>query len=597
MITFVVSLFILYLGYKIYGSFVDRSFKPDDRRTPAVANNDGVDFVPMKTYKVFLVQLLNIAGLGPIFGAITGALWGPIVFLWIVFGTIFAGAVHDYLSGMLSERNNGASIAEIVGRYLGNTTKQIMRLFSFVLLVMVGVVFMVGPAELIAMLTPETLNVRFWSIVILTYYGIATFLPIDKIISRFYPFFGLSLLVMALLIGGITIFNDIAGVAKIPEIWNYIGNMHYDKVPIWPMMFISVACGAISGFHATQSPLMARCIKSERDGKKVFYGAMCMESVIALVWAGAASAFFYDPTTNGWLAEKIVVLNGKEEIVKFIGNSTSVYNMSISLLGLVGGAFAVIGVILCPITSGDTALRAARLTIADWFKIDQKNAIKRLFLTTTILVIGYTISLCDYSVIWRYFSWSNQTLATIVLWTGGVFLCKNRSKNIGWIAVIPATYMTSVVIAYILQAKEGLNIDPVVSNVIGIVCAVVLLLMYIAKVFLKCDERKGKKSVDKTKENTKGKGEGKVSIKIQKKVGTKKVGTSKNEASSIKAKSSTNIEVNKNVKSTKKSIAKKSKKDVKKTHSKKKDDIKVNIGSKRSRKRKLRKKKAIKAEV
>ena len=267
--------------------------------------------------------------------------------------------------------------------------------------------------------------------------------------------------------------------------------MHYNKVPVWPMMFISVACGAISGFHATQSPLMARCLKSERDGKKVFYGAMCMESVIALIWAGAASAFFYDPVTNGWLAEKIVVLNGKEEVIKFIGNSTSVYNMSIYLLGLVGGAFAVIGVILCPITSGDTAFRAARLTISDWFKIDQKSTVKRFCLTAIILVIGYVISLCDYNSIWRYFSWSNQTLATIVLWVGGVFLCKNKGRNTSWVAIIPATYMTSVIVAYILQAPEGFNLNAFVSDVIGIICATSSLLIFIIKVFFaKCDKKK-----------------------------------------------------------------------------------------------------------
>ena len=495
--SFFLSLLILFIGYKTYGTFLDRKFEPDDRKTPAITKNDGVDYVPMKTWRVFLIQLLNIAGLGPIFGAITGALWGPVVFLWIVFGTIFAGAVHDYLSGMLSERNGGVSIAEIVGKYLGNVARQIMRVFSIILLMMVGVVFMVGPAELIAMLTPKTFNVRFWTIVILCYYTLSSFLPIDKLVSKIYPVFGISLLMMAFLIGGITIFNDVIGVAKMPELWDNFGNMHHHKVPIFPMMFVSVACGAISGFHATQSPMMARCITSEKEGKKVFYGAMCMESVIALIWACASSTFFYDAQTGGWLAEKLININGKEELIKFIGNSSSVYGMSMSLLGIVGGIFAILGVIVCPITSGDASFRSVRFAVADLFKINQQNILKRLVLTLAILSTGYFISLFDYSVIWRYFSWSNQTLAMIVLWAGAVFLCKYKGKNIGWMASIPATFMSAVSMSYLLQAKEGFGLNACLSNVIGVCFALVLLSVYFVKVYLKI--KKDNKEITKTR--------------------------------------------------------------------------------------------------
>ncbi|HIW21763.1 MAG TPA: carbon starvation protein A, partial [Candidatus Dorea intestinavium] len=353
MISFFVCLVALVVGYIIYGNIVERVFHPDERHTPAVEHPDGVDYVPMKPWRAFLVQLLNIAGLGPIFGALSGAIWGPSVFLWIVFGTIFAGGVHDYLSGMLSIRNDGASISEIVGKYLGPVMKNVMRVFSVVLLVMVGVVFMVGPAGLLALLTPNTLNITFWTIVILIYYFLATLLPIDKIIGKLYPIFGICLIIMALGIGGATVLRN--GTHPMMEI--SLQNLHPDGKPIWPLMFITVACGAISGFHATQSPMIARTLTSEKKGRQVFYGAMVAEGVIALIWAAAGCAFYQK---DGGLMTGLLAAQG--------GNSTTVYNMSIGLLGKVGGALAMIGVIACPITSGDTAFRSARLTIADWFK-------------------------------------------------------------------------------------------------------------------------------------------------------------------------------------------------------------------------------------
>ena len=344
MITFICALILLVVGYMLYGRLAENVFRPDGRPTPAVDHPDGVDYVPMKTWRVFLVQLLNIAGTGPIFGALLGAVFGPVVFLWIVFGSILGGGIHDYMSGMISERLNGASISEIVGRYLGKTAKQIMRVFSVILLVLVGAVFTTSPAGLLARLTPEWMNTNFWVVVILIYYLLATLLPIDKLIGKIYPLFGVLLLSVAVgVIGGL-----IAGGYTLPEL--SLANQNPEGQPVWPFMFITVACGAVSGFHATQSPMMARCIKTERDGRKVFYGAMIAEGVIALVWAAAGVAF-YGAT------------GGLQNALNELGQSGVVYDISVSLLGVVGGALAIIGVVVCPISSGDTAFRSARLTI------------------------------------------------------------------------------------------------------------------------------------------------------------------------------------------------------------------------------------------
>lgn len=473
MITFFICLALLIIGFFVYGSIVERVFKPDDRLTPSMAHPDGVDYVPMKPWRAYLIQLLNIAGLGPIFGALSGAIWGPSVYLWIVFGTIFAGAVHDYLCGMLSERNNGASISEIVGIYLGPVMKTVMRIFSVVLLVMVGVVFMVGPAGLLALLTPSVLSVKFWTIVVLVYYFLATLLPIDKIIGKLYPFFGICLIVMALGIGGSTVFHN----AERPMLELTFQNLRPDGAPIWPLMFITVACGAISGFHATQSPMIARCMTSEKQGRNIFYGAMVTEGVIALIWASAGIAFYYDPAHN---MQALLDLGG--------GNSTVVYDMSMKLLGPVGGVLAMIGVIACPITSGDTAFRSARLTISDWFKIDQSDVKKRLALSAPLLVIGYFISLFDYQVIWRYFSWSNQTLAMIALWAGAVYLCRYVSRNTSLMAAVPATFMSAVSMTYILYAPEGLGFGASgmtgTAYIIGVAFAAALAALYLFKVYI-----------------------------------------------------------------------------------------------------------------
>ncbi len=465
MYSFFIALACLFAGYYFYGKFVERAFKPDDRVTPAVLVNDGIDYVPMKKWRIFLIQLLNIAGLGPIFGAISGALWGPVVFFWIVGGSIFAGGVHDYLSGMMSIRHNGASISEIVGIYLGDGMKQVMRVFSVILLVLVGVVFMVGPAGLLAKLTPSVMDVRFWLIVVMIYYFAATVLPIDKLIGKIYPLFGIALIVMAVGVAGGILLQGY----QIPEV--SFANLHPAGAPIWPLMFITVACGAVSGFHATQSPMMARCMTSEKQGRDIFYGAMITEGVIALIWAAAGVAFYQ---TTGGLAVAIKDFGGAAGVV---------YNITFSLLGPIGGVIAMLGVIACPITSGDTAFRSARLTLGDWFKFDQKPMKNRLMLAVPLLAIGYMITFLDYNVIWRYFAWSNQTLAMFALWAGAVYLKRMGANH--WIATVPATFMSCVSVTYILQAAEGFKLPMSISYPGGIIFGIICLSIYLVKVGLK----------------------------------------------------------------------------------------------------------------
>lgn len=464
MITLICAVLLLVAGYVLYGKLVERVFHPDGRPTPATAHPDGVDYIPMKTWRVFLIQLLNIAGTGPIFGALLGAVFGPVVFLWIVFGSILGGAVHDYMSGMISLRMNGASISEIVGAYLGTTAKQVMRVFSLILLVLLGAVFTTSPAALIARLTPEWMNTGFWVVVILVYYLLATLLPIDKLIGKLYPVFGAVLLMMAV---GIIV-GLVVGGYPLPELT--LANMHPEGRPVWPYMFITVACGAISGFHGTQSPMMARCLTSEKDGRKIFYGAMISESVIALVWAAAGVAFY--GTTGGLQAA-----------LEELGQSGVVYDISVSLLGLFGGALAIIGVVVCPISSGDTAFRSARLTIADWFHIDQANLPRRLAVTIPLLAAGAVLTQVDFDVIWRYFSWSNQTLAMITLWAAAMYLVRHADKT--WyslLCAIPATFMSGVSCTYILMAEEGFRLSQSIAYPIGIVFAMVCAAAYGYKV-------------------------------------------------------------------------------------------------------------------
>lgn len=459
-VSFLLSIIALVVGYFVYGKIVEKAFGVDENvTTPAIALEDGVDFVPMPVWKIFLVQFLNIAGLGPIFGAIAGALWGPVAFLWIVLGSIFAGGVHDYFSGMLSARHEGVSIPEVVGKYLGSGFKNFMRGFSVIVLILVGVVFITGPAALIAGLTPPSLDKTFWVYIIFIYYILATLLPIDKIIGKIYPIFGVALLVMALGVSGGIIF----GGYHIPEIT--FANLHPNKLPIWPLMFITIACGAISGFHSTQSPLMARCITNEKQGRAVFYGAMIAEGIVALIWAAAAMAFF---GSTGELGKQMTANGGQGWVVSIISNT---------LLGKVGGALAILGVVACPVTSGDTAFRSARLTIADFLNYKQGKIKNRLMISIPLFVVGFILTKIDFNIVWRYFAWSNQTLAMIVLWASAMYLALNDKFH--WIATIPATFMTAVSITYILVAPEGFKLSQSIAYPLGIAVAILSLVIFI----------------------------------------------------------------------------------------------------------------------
>ena len=439
MISFTIALAVLIVGYFLYGKIVERIMEPDPKRaTPVQTMADGVDYVALPSWKIFLIQFLNIAGLGPIFGAIMGVMFGPAAFLWIVFGTIFAGAVHDYLSGMLSLRRNGASLPELVGEELGNKVKNAMRGFSLILMILVGAVFVYNPADLLLNLTG--FNKYFWIVLIFVYFMCATLLPVDKLIGKLYPLFGVSLLFMAV---GILVMLYVNG-NGMPEIWTefYNHKENPEEYPIFPMMFVSIACGAISGFHATQSPMMARCLQNEKHARPIFYGAMVTEGVVALIWAAAAITF-----TGGY--------DGLQQFLGGNAPSVLVDTLSKSWLGTFGGILAVLGVIAAPITSGDTALRSARLIAADFMKMKQKKITSRLMVSVPIFVICFIIMLIPYDALWRYFAWCNQVLSVFTLWTLSVYLAKRRKPYI--ITLIPAMLMTAVTVTYIFFAEEGIG--------------------------------------------------------------------------------------------------------------------------------------------
>jgi len=466
MITFFISILVLILGYTFYSRFIERieGIEPD-RQTPAYKLNDGVDYVPMPWWRIFLIQFLNIAGLGPIFGAMAGAMWGPIAFLWIVLGSVFAGAVHDYFSGMLSIKHNGLSITEIVGIYLGKWAKQFMRGFTLILMVIVGAVFIMGPAKILAGMIPAFNSLTFWVLVVFVYYLVATMLPIDKVIGKVYPLFGFTLFFMAL---GLII-ALIARGYHMPELnMANFRNFHVnsDKFPVFPMLFITIACGAISGFHSTQSPLMARCITNEVYGRRVFYGAMITEGVVALIWAAIGMSFY------GGINELNVIMEANQ------GNAAVLVNeISNSLLGKFGGLLALLGVVAAPITSGDTAFRSARLIVADFLSFKQGPIRNRLMISVPLFAIGFLLTRIDFSIIWRYFAWTNQTLAMVVLWAITVYLTKEKKAY--YITLVPAVFMTAVTTTYLLFAPEGFSLSKEISYTIGITTAIILLAIFL----------------------------------------------------------------------------------------------------------------------
>jgi carbon starvation protein CstA len=466
MITFFLSIVVLIVGYVVYSKYIERVFGADGSRpTPAVTMTDGVDYLPMPWWKVFLIQFLNIAGLGPIFGAVAGAMWGPMAFLWIVLGSVFAGGVHDYFSGMLSVKHRGLSITEIVGIYMGNATKQFMRGFTVLLMVIVGVVFIMGPAKILAGLTPAYATMTFWIWVVFGYYVLSTLLPINKVIGRIYPVFGFALLFMAV---GLIVALFVKGY-HIPELsLENFKNFHSqaDKFPAFPMLFITIACGAISGFHATQSPLMARCIKNERLGRRVFYGAMITEAVVAIIWATISMSFF------GGIRELNDIMNQNQGNAAWVVNETAV-----GLLGKFGALLAILGVVAAPITSGDTAFRSARLIVADFLNLKQGSMKNRLIISIPLFAVGLFLTQINFDVIWRYFAWSNQTLATVVLWTITIYLLKYK-KNY-WITLLPALFMTAVISTYLFLAPEGFHLSKEISYSIGFLITAFSIVIFI----------------------------------------------------------------------------------------------------------------------
>ncbi len=464
MITFTLCLLTLIAGYFIYGHFIERVFGPDDRKTPALTKADGVDYMPLPTWKIFMIQFLNIAGVGPIFGAIMGAMFGTASYLWIVFGSIFAGAVHDYLGGMLSLRHGGESLPEIIGRYLGLPTKQVMRGFTVILMMLVGAVFVASPAGLLAKLTPGALDNTFWIIVIFVYYIMATLLPVDKIIGKVYPLFAIALIFMAV---GILVMLYVYHPA-LPEIWDGLQNTHPKAAsnPIFPMMFITIACGAISGFHATQSPLMARCMTSERYGRPIFYGAMITEGIVALIWATVATYFFH------------------KEGMGITDASIVVFDISKGWLGTFGGVLAILGVVAAPITSGDTAFRSARLIVADFLGLEQKSMRRRLYICIPMFAVAVGLLLYNlrefhgFQTIWRYFAWANQTLSVFTLWAITVYLVRERKGHYFYVTYLPALFMTAVCTTYICVAPEGFGMQLTVTLFVAIFAALVAAIWF-----------------------------------------------------------------------------------------------------------------------
>ena len=486
MVTFFICLGILIIGYLVYSRISEKVFAIDDRKTPAISNPDGVDITPLPKWKAFLIELLNIAGTGPIFGAISGALFGPIVFVWIVLGCILGGAVHDYFSGMISSRNNGDSIVKLSGKYSGKVMEIIMRIFSIVLLILVTAVFVVSPSTLLESLTQGNVKAWIWMVIILLYYFLSTIVPIDKIIGKLYPLFGVILIVMAVavIVGIMTQSNNYPMLELIGNFRDF--SKANGSLPWWPFMMTTVACGAVSGFHATQSPMIAKCIKSEKEGRQVFYGAMVAEGIIALIWAAAAMAFFRVNTSDGWA---LLNVGG--------GNSNSVNEIAKGVLGPVGTVLAIVGVVICPITSGDTALRSCRLIVAEAFKINQKNIKNRILLTLPLFaaVIGISIwnfmSPTNFNILWRWFAWSNQVLAAICLWvcTGYLYRTK-KNKFITLFTALPALFMSAVVITYILaepQLALGRFIPYLIAVIIGSSLSLVILILFVVKLVLRKD--------------------------------------------------------------------------------------------------------------
>ncbi|MDE7379119.1 MAG: carbon starvation protein A [Paraprevotella sp.] len=481
MITFCAALVALVAGYFLYGSFVEKVFGADtNRRTPCFTQRDGVDYIPMPAWRVFLIQFLNIAGTGPIFGAVLGILYGPAAYLWIVLGSIFAGAVHDYLTGMISIRKGGASLPEIVGDELGSGMRLVMRIFALILMVLVGTVFVKTPAGLLESMTAGWGmfgSAGFWVVVIFSYYILATLLPIDALIGRIYPVFGLALLIMAV---GV-LYGIFSNDGWMPEVTDAFSSHHPDRsLSLFPMLFVTIACGAISGFHATQSPMMARCVKDEKLGRPVFYGAMITEGVVALIWAAAAIKFAGSYEHLG----EVMSPDGKS-------NPAVVVNLICrNWLGTAGAVLAILGVVAAPVTSGDTAFRCARLIVSDFLHYKQHTIGRRLLVSLPVFLVAAVLMNINFDVLWRYFAWFNQTLSIFTLWAVTIWLA--RRGRIYYVALLPALFMTCVCTAYIVVAPEGLQLSQTVGCVSGGLVSLAMLAFFVRwyRLFKQCGNGK-----------------------------------------------------------------------------------------------------------
>ncbi|MBR7553135.1 carbon starvation protein A [Allobacillus sp. GCM10007491] len=461
MITFLLAIALLIIAYFTYGKYVEKVFGVEgDRQPPAYSNSDGVDYVPMNKQKNALIQLLNIAGTGPIFGPIMGALYGPVAFLWIVLGSIFAGAVHDYLTGMISIRNKGAHIPDLAGRFLGKISRHLVNFFALLLLLLVGTVFVTTPASLLHNLIDGRVALFVIILAIFIYYIVSTVLPIDKIIGRVYPFLGAVLLIGTISVGVALLFSDYS----IPEI--SVANMHPNDLPIFPILFLTITCGALSGFHATQSPLISRTTQNEKQGRYIFYGMMIAEGVIAMIWAAAAMSLFDGQGLQGLIDE---------------GTASLVVNeVSMTLLGAVGGTIAVLGAVVLPITSGDTAFRAARNIIADYLSINQIKMAKRLAIAVPMFVVSYWLTTIDFNLLWRYFSFANQGTAALALWIGTMYLFVKK-KNF-FISLIPGVFITDMVLTYILyDSNLGFGLSYPAAHTGGMIMTAIITVAFFWK--------------------------------------------------------------------------------------------------------------------
>ena len=480
MVTFIISIILLIAGYFVYGKIVERFLHVDpSRQTPAYSQQDGIDYEPMPTWKVFVIQFLNIAGLGPIFGAITGAAYGPAAYIWIVVGCVLMGAVHDFFAGMMSIRNRGANMPDIAEKFLGKGMKAFVNVVVAFLLLAVGVSFVIGPAGLMQNLT--SIDKEIWLYIIFGYYILATLLPVDKIIGSIYPYMGAVLLFMALGVGVMLVAGDITGAHEMVGLTpSVLKNWHFSPQTniLVPMMFIVISCGAISGFHATQSPMMARCLKNEKYARPVFYGAMIAEGIVAMIWATAAMAYFGGPEgLNNAMTETGTVVNGV--LVQNAQAADIVDIICRSWLGKAGAVIAIIGVVVCPITSGDTAFRSLRLSLADLFKCDQKPIAKRLMVSLPIFVVAFFFCKVDFSTAWNYLGIANQTLAASVLWIGAAYLIKKGRAH--WMCSLPAAFLTFVCVSFLIVAPLGLGLAPVIGYVAGAVVGLALLIFCIIK--------------------------------------------------------------------------------------------------------------------